>query len=131
MSQQNVEIVRRVFAAGAEDLDAIIALHHPDWEGYIPAEYPISGTWRGLDGVRGFVEEWLGAFDQFSIEAEEFIDHDDAVFVAVAYTGRGLGSEVTLTDKWFYVYRVRDGKVYRWQPYRTRPEALEAIGLDE
>ncbi len=52
-----MEIVRKVFAAGAEDVDAIVALHHPDWEGFIPSEYPVAGTWRGLAGVRGFIEE--------------------------------------------------------------------------
>jgi ketosteroid isomerase-like protein len=130
VSQENVDVVRRVLAAGG-DVDTILALHHPDWEGYIPDEYPVAGTWKGLRGVRGFMDEWLEAFDEFRVEPEEFIDAgDDAVIVAVHYWGRGRGSHVTLTDRWFYVYRLREGKVFRWRPCRTRAEALEVVGLE-
>ena len=131
MSQENVEVVRQILAAGPEDIDAILALHHPDWEGHIPAQYPVAGTWEGLDGVRAFVEEWMEAFDEFRVTPDEFIDHEDAVVVAVTYRGRGRGSHLTLTDRWFYVYRFRDGKVFRWRPYRARSEALKAVGLEE
>ena len=131
MSRENVELVRQVFAAGVDDVDGIVALHDPEWEGYIPAEYPVAGTWRGLDGVRGFMREWLEAFGKFRVDPQEFIDRDDAVVVAVLYTGRGRGSDVALTDRWFYVYRVREGKIFRWRPYRTRSEALAAVGLEE
>jgi ketosteroid isomerase-like protein len=77
------------------------------------------------------MEEWMEAFGEFHIEPEEFIDTADAVIVAVAYTGRGRGSDVTVTDKWFYLYRVREGKIFRWRPYRTRSDALQAVGLKE
>ena len=55
-----MEIVRLVIeAASRGDFDTVLALHDPCWEGFIPEEYPVSGTWRGHDGVRGFAEEWL------------------------------------------------------------------------
>jgi uncharacterized protein len=131
MSEENVEIVKRVIEAGSRaDLDAVVALHHPDWEGYIPEEYPVAGTWRGLDGVRRFAQEWLESFDEFSVEAEEFIDGGDAVVVAVRYRGRGRASGVETTDLWFYDYRLREDKVVAWRPYRERAEALAAAGLD-
>jgi ketosteroid isomerase-like protein len=129
MSQENVEIVKRVIDAGARDVDAILALHHPEWEGFIPDEYPVAGTWRGHDGVRRFMQEWLDSFDQFSIEPGEFIDADDAVVVAVRYRGRGRSSGIETTDRWFYAYRLREGKVIGWRPYRERGEALAAVGL--
>jgi ketosteroid isomerase-like protein len=84
MSQENVEVIKRVLAAGnSGDFETVLALHHRDWEGFIPQEYPVAGTWRGLDGVRGFVEEWLEAWDEFRVEPDEFIHADDAVVVAV------------------------------------------------
>ncbi|HEX5224432.1 MAG TPA: hypothetical protein VFW29_04820 [Solirubrobacteraceae bacterium] len=73
----------------------------------------------------------MEAFSEFRVEPEEFIEQDRAVVVAVAYTGRGRGSDVTVTDKWFYLYRFKEGKIFRWRPYRTRIEALEAVGLEE
>jgi uncharacterized protein len=131
MSQQNLDVIKRVFEAGARgDWDAIVALHHPEWEGHIPDEYPVAGTWRGLDGVRAFMQEWLDAFDEFKADAEEFVEGEDAVMVAVRYWGRGRGSGLEITDRWFYAYRLREGKVIGWRPYRERGEALAALGLD-
>jgi ketosteroid isomerase-like protein len=131
MSQQNIEVVERVIDAGARgDIDAILDLHHLDWEGFIPDEYPVAGTWHGHDGVRGFMQEWLDSFDEFTIEADEFFDHGDGVVVAVRYLGRGRLSSIETTDRWFYAYRLREGKVFAWRPYRERAEAFAAIGLD-
>jgi ketosteroid isomerase-like protein len=132
MSRENVAITKQVIeAASRGDFDAMLALHHPDWEGFIPEEYPVAGTWRGLDGVRGFVEEWLDAWDAFRIDPEEFIDGGDAVVAVVRYWGRGRGSGVEVTDRWFYAYRLRDGRVVSWRLCGTRAEALEAVGLQE
>ena len=66
MSQENVDVIQQVIEAGSRgDFDTVLALHHPDWEGIIPEEYPVAGVWRGLDGVRGFAEEWLEAWEEF------------------------------------------------------------------
>jgi ketosteroid isomerase-like protein len=82
--------------------------------------------------VRGFIDEWLDAFDEFRVEPEDFIDAgDDCVVVAVHYWGKGRGSDVTLTDHWFYAYRLKEGKVFRWRPYRTLSEALKDVGSQE
>ena len=130
ISEQNVEVIERVLAAGnSGDFETILALHHPDWEGVIAQEYPVAGTWRGLEGLRGFVEEWLEAWDEFRIEPDEFIDGKDAVVVAVRYWGRGKGSGVEITDRWFYAYKLRDGKIIGWRPWPNRTEALRAVGL--
>jgi ketosteroid isomerase-like protein len=125
-----VEIIEQVIEAGSRgDFDTVLALHHPDWEGFIPEEYPVAGTWRGLEGVRGFAEEWLEAWEEFRVVPEEFIEGGDAVVAKVRYWGRGRGSGVEVTDLWFYAYRLRDGRVISWRPYTDRAEALEAVGL--
>jgi hypothetical protein len=60
VTQENVEDIERVLAAGnSGDFETMLALHHPAKEGVIPQEYPVAVTWRGLEGLRGFVEEWL------------------------------------------------------------------------
>src|ERR1700733_12816171 len=130
MSQENVEIARRVIEAGdAGDFETVLALHDPEWEGFIPSDYPVAGTWRGHDGVRGFTEEWLAAWHEFRIEPEEFFEGGDAVVVAVRYWGRGRHSGVEVSDHWFYAYRFRNGRIVSWLPYSTRSNALRAVGL--
>jgi ketosteroid isomerase-like protein len=130
VSRQDVEVVKRVLAAGnSGDFETMLALHDPDWEGFIPQEYPVAGAWRGLEGLRGFVEEWLDAWDEFRVEPDEFIDGNDAVVVAVRYWGRGKSSGVEITARWFYAYKLRDGKIIGWRPWPNRSEALKAVGL--
>lgn len=130
MSQQNVEIVKQVIEAGSRgDFETVLALHDPDWQGFIPEDYPVAGTWQGLDGVRGFAEEWLDAWEEFRVEPEGFIEGGDAVVAKVHYWGRGRGSGVEVTDRWFYAYRLRAGKIISWRPYADLTEALEAAGL--
>ena len=86
---------------------------------------------EALAGVRGFVEEWMDAWDAFRIDPEEFIDGGDAVVAVVRDWGRGRGSGVEVTDRWFYAYRLRDGRVVSWRLCGSRAEALEAVGLKE
>jgi uncharacterized protein len=132
MSQENVDVVKQVIAATSRgDFATVLALHHPDWEGTIPEEYPVAGIWRGLDGVSEFAKEWLEAWEEFRIDPEEFSDGGDAVVVTVRYWGRGAGSGVEITERWFYAYRLRDGKIIRWRPYADRREALNSVGLEE
>jgi len=55
MSQQNVELTRRVFDAFVRrDLDVFVAFHDPDCE-IQPLLAAVAGNYHGHDGVR----EWL------------------------------------------------------------------------
>jgi uncharacterized protein len=132
MSQENVEIVSKVLEASSRgDLDTVLSLHDPHWEGFIPEEYPVAGRWRGHEGVRGFADEWLAVWDEFRLEPEGFVDGGDAVVASVRYWGRGRGSGIEVTARWFYAYRLRSGKIISWRPYSDQAEALKAVGLEE
>jgi uncharacterized protein len=130
MSQENVEIITRgLEALNSGDLDTMLALQDPEWEGFIPAEYPMAGTWRGHDGALAFAEEWLEAWEEFRVEPEDFVVSEDAVLAKVHYWGRGRGSGIEVTESWYYAYRLRAGKITSWRPYADRAEALADLGL--
>lgn len=118
-------------AGSAGDFDGLLALHDPDWEGFIPDDVPVAGTYHGLDGVRAFVQEWLEAWEEFRIEPEDFIESGDTVIVVVRYWGRGRGSGVEVHDRWVYLYKLRDEKIVRWRLYGDLNEALDAAGLSQ
>ena len=109
----------------------MLALQDPDWEGFVPDDYPVAGTWRGLDGVRAFAEEWLDAWEEFRVEPADFITGGDAVLATVHYWGRGRGSGIEITERWYYAYRLRAGKIISWRPYADRADALADLGLAE
>ena len=133
MSQENVEIVRRVIAArNRGDRDAAFAYAAPD----IEFDYSASaGPWAGIyRGVQATMRLWDGmdeAFSEFRWEPQEFIDAGDAVVVSIRFHSRGRGSGVETVSRAAQVYWLKDGKVVRYRQCQNRAEALEAAGLQE
>jgi ketosteroid isomerase-like protein len=132
LSAETVEIVRRsmeAFASG--DLEAFLAAHHPHTEWRTAADEPNPETFVGRDGLRRLAAEiseaWTGRFDDV-MELEDFIDLGDWVVVpwTARLKGRSSGIEVEVSET--YAVRVEDGLIMRVDEYRTRDEAIEAVG---
>jgi ketosteroid isomerase-like protein len=131
MSQENVEIVRRSCEAfNAGDYEAALDALSPDIE-YDLSHFPDGQVYRGRDGVREAFRIWLGTWEDYRQEQDEFVDAGDEVVVAVREYGRGKGSGLALERRTFGVWTIRDGKVARIRFYTTMAEALEAVGLSE
>jgi ketosteroid isomerase-like protein len=136
MSQENVEIVRRgfeLFVVG--DLEAVAGLlseeaEVPDAAG-VAASDAAEGTRRGPQGFIDSSQAAFEAFEDYSVEALEFIDAGDAVVVPVRISGRGRASRVDVETHLTQVWTLCDGKIVRGEVYRTRDDALEAAGLRE
>jgi ketosteroid isomerase-like protein len=84
---------------------------------------------RGLEGVKAWFGEIFMSFD-LRVEADEFVDAGDSVVVVFRQIARGRASGAELTSR-FAVYGFRDGKISSVDGYRTRADALEAVGLRE
>ena len=132
MSAENVEIVRRSWEAWKQgDAAAGLSCYHPDivWE---PAEdEPDSHTARGLDEVVELMGRWVGSFEDFAGEPLDFIDAGDNIVVEMVFTGRPRGSQQEVTLRETQVFTLRDGLIVHVREYRTKDEALAALGLDE
>jgi ketosteroid isomerase-like protein len=137
MSQENVELVRRVFATAAEHetpaarAAAARAFLHPEAEWYPQREDPDSTPRKGLDEILDYLEQWFEAWDEFRMEPESLIDAGDKVVACAHETGRGRGSGAEWGRESFYVITVRDGLILRAEGFYDRHEALEAAGLSE
>jgi ketosteroid isomerase-like protein len=65
MSQENVEVVRRVYdALSGRDFNTFRALHDPDIE--LTPLRPEGATYRGHDGVRRYWDELFDVFPDFN-----------------------------------------------------------------
>ncbi|MEK6327564.1 MAG: nuclear transport factor 2 family protein [Actinomycetota bacterium] len=64
MSQENVEIVRRMHDQAHDDPEAFFDLldDEVEWR-ESGATRPEGGTYHGPDGVREFFRTWVGAFE--------------------------------------------------------------------
>jgi ketosteroid isomerase-like protein len=128
MSQENVEIVRRLFDSYQRDDPAeALACLAPDVVYEVGQEVPA----RGRDEVRAMWERWESSWGQIEMTPEQFIDAGDHVIVAVHYSGRGRGSGIEFGSRTFDVYTLRDGLCVRKLEFNERSHALEAAGFSE
>ena len=137
MSQENVELVRRMFEefgwspAGIEKAGEA---------GVVAADIELDFSALYLDGpvVRG-MEEWRRGFastvpwgGSVAFEPERFFDVDDErVLIFMLVRAQGEGSGIPVEIRVAHEYTIRDGMVSRWKGYADRSEALRAAGLSE
>ena len=136
MSQENVEIVHRVWEAWERrDSDAAFAHYDPAivWETHghpIFGGSPVDGLYEGHEGVRRFFREWRESFEAWQAEAETFIDAGDNVVVGYRASGRGRASGAELGNRMFWlVYRIRNRLIVRIHLFAEKAQALAAAGL--
>jgi ketosteroid isomerase-like protein len=130
MSRENVEVmergVRHFVKTGEPDLSTL----HPEIEVH-DHDIPDAGTYRGHRGYEKWLADWAAAWQNFSIEPEEYIDAGERVVLVIRLraTGRGSGLELDRQDG--LVFTMRDGLAVRLDYYGSKGEALEAVGLRE
>lgn len=133
MSRENVEALQRAYAAfNRGDIDAGLAVLHPDIEWKGPPEAPTGSVWQGHDEVRQFARIGLEPWESRTWTPEEFVEvGEDALLVFVRSRARGAGSGIEIEADTAHVATFRDGKVIRLEMYGDRAEALAAVGLRE
>ena len=138
MSRENVEVVRQIQEADAHrDAQAVLSLYDQEVEldySRLPhAEVIGRGLYRGHEGLRSWYREWFDAWENFETVTEEVIDAGGEHVVSVwsqRGRGRASGAEVELRRA-AALWTIRNGKVVRLVGFRSRDDALEAVGLRE
>ena len=135
MSQENVEVVRSIYAAWERGDFSSVEWADPEIE-YVIADGPQPGRWTGLDGMAQAWSNWLaGAWEDFRVEPEEIRELDDErvlVLVHISAKGRSSGLDLDqMQARGVAVFHVRDSKVTRFIAYWDRDRALADLGLEE
>jgi ketosteroid isomerase-like protein len=137
MSEENVEIVRRVYdAAARRDTSSVIALYGSDIEWDIsnaPARELLGEphVYHGHEGLRRFFREWYYAWEHVEPDLEELIDADEHVISVETTRGRGRASGAEVELSHYAVWTIQQHKIVRVVWFGTRDEALEAAGVRE
>ncbi len=134
MSQENVEIVRRVYELWNKgDLDAAVEVldQHVVWNAYV--HLPDSRPRHGTREVQQWADEFTEAWGEIQVHIERLEDvGDDSVLALVRMTGRGRGSGAAVESGVDgHVWTVRNLKVAAVRMYQGAEDALEAVGLRE
>ncbi len=135
MSQENVEIVRRIYESLTRGDD--------DWRGLVAPEVVIDFSRRRIDPfvARGLDDPALTSFQAQASEiweglpaweSEELIEAGDKVFAFIRSSGRGKGSGAMVEARVANVWTFRDGKPVEFTYFgEDRAAAREAAGLSE
>jgi ketosteroid isomerase-like protein len=132
MSQENVELFHRVTAAlNRGDVEYAVR-HSTEDVVLIAARSAVEGTFVGHDGLRKFFADTATNFEVFQARYDDVRDLGEERVLAIGtihIRGRGAGVETDVPVAGIATYR--EGKLSRWEDYRERRAALEAVGLAE
>jgi ketosteroid isomerase-like protein len=133
MSEENIEIVRRAYAAALRrpkpDFETANALFDRDHL-LVPIATTVEGrTLRGAEGFREYLSDLDGVFRSWEAEIVETEELDDERVLAQArHAGLSREAGVPWEENAWYLVTLRGGRIVRTDAYRSRQEALEAVG---
>jgi ketosteroid isomerase-like protein len=126
MAEANVEIVGRLIDAWSRrDLEAVLEAMHPQCE---VRGIEVRETLRGHDELAAGFRDWFDAFEEFTIEPEDFISDGDRVLVPMRQRARGKGSGLQVEQRFYQLFTLRDGMVFRFEEYSEEADARKALG---
>jgi ketosteroid isomerase-like protein len=130
MSERNLEIVRGIYDRWAEgDFVPPAGLYHEGTVLVMRSPLPEAGTYRGLEGIRRYMQGFLAAWERVTISAENLVGEGDAVVADVHQVATGKGSGATVEMRYCQAWILRDGRVDRFESIQERADALAAAGL--
>jgi ketosteroid isomerase-like protein len=131
---ENLGLVRSIYATWERGDFSSVVWAHPDIE-LVWSDGPSPGTWSGLAGVQAGWRDFLAAWDDHRVNAEEYLTVDDETVLAlVRFKARGKTSGVEVGESWARganLFHIRDGLVRRLVLYWDRDRALADLGLED
>ena len=133
MSQENVEIIKRGYAAFAEKgVEGTIPFFTDDVVIYSIPEWPDDSEYRGHDGLRRLTRQWTENFDDFGLDLQELHDGGETVVALYELTGQTKGTAIPMRMQIGAVCSgFSGGRVAQWRLFSSWDAALEAAGLSE
>jgi uncharacterized protein len=120
MSEENVEIVRRMYEAfHSGDAEGALAHFDPDVVVDASSARPDGGRGQGHEQLNAIVNAWVGTWDEWREEIGEMRDLGSRVLVLSVQYGRGKGSGVEVEAPYALLYDVQGGKITRLTMFRT------------
>ena len=131
MSQENVELVRRIY----REVSAHRRLPKHLFDAQCVTDWtevsPDFGVLHGADASEEALASYFETFEDFHVEAEAVLHADsERVVTAVRDGGRMKASNATVSNHFFHAWTLQTGKVVRLSSH-LRKEALKAVGLSE
>jgi ketosteroid isomerase-like protein len=129
VSEENVKIVKRIYAAWEDGSPVSSGLLAEDIEWVNPGEAVEPGTRHGVSAFGEAADSVTTTFEGARVHFEEFIDAGENVVVIGTLRGIGQGSGLEIGTRQGYVWTIRDGMAVRFEWFNDPAAALESVGL--
>jgi SnoaL-like domain len=131
MSQQNMELVRRVLGEAQHHPPALWDLLDDEvlWElGQLALPDAGPAQWHGPAGVQEFFRRWIGPIDEWGYEVGEMIDAGDSVVAHIHQWGRGKAAapQSNRSSGWSGRSATESSFEGRTSPRKPRPSSRQA-----
>jgi len=131
---ENLDLVRSIYADWERGDFSRVDWAHPEIQLVAP-DGPAAGSWTGVSAMRDTWREWLSAWEDLRVEADEYRElEDQSVLVLVHQSGRGKTSRIEIgrtPGAVATLFHFRDGKVDRLVLYADHDRAFADLGLKE
>jgi ketosteroid isomerase-like protein len=134
MSEENVEVIRKIYAAWRDgDLRALLETSDPaEVELRTSGAFPdLAPVYRGHRGVSEFWEAMRAPWEWFHLDVTRIVEGEDCAAFVVTFRARGKDSGVITDLVQGHAMRFGDGRALMVSTHRSFEEALEAVGLRE
>jgi ketosteroid isomerase-like protein len=132
MSQENVDVVRRIFDRWATgDFGAGLAELDPEVTFVVRPPFPEAVETVGPDGIRKYMRGFLDNWERYAVEARTLRAAGDTVVADAVQRGVGKASRIEMEQEFFMLFTFRGGTIVRIESVLNEREALEAAGLSE
>lgn len=125
----NAGLIRKLFAdanrvAEGGDFDAWLDFFSEEivWEALEDA--PDAGTYRGHEGIRGYLGDWFETVDGLHTELRGLTELGAGVVADVRFSGRIKGTNSEMAFDFSQASLIEDGKVARIKEFRERDDAV-------
>ena len=130
MSQENVEVVRRMVEAfNSDEARQAISYFHPEIE--FTSAFTEGKTYVGLAGMGEYGDDLQAMWENWHSEDNHLVDCGERVVWLYRIVGMGRQSGAPVDQAIAIVWTLRDGLIWRGQAYLDQRDALEAVGLRE
>lgn len=125
----NLEIVQRMYAAFARrDRETILQLFDPAIEWVQNEGFPGGGRHVGAETVlRDVFARFRADWDTWQAVVDEWLDAGDTIIALGEYRGTYKATSRSTRAAFAHVYRLRDGRIVRFQQYTDTLKVAEAM----
>jgi ketosteroid isomerase-like protein len=125
---QNMALAREWAAAfNRWDIDALVALSHPDFELHEWPDAPGARSYQGQNAIRHGIATWFESWEWMKVEVQDMREAGDRLLVMLHQRAAGKGSAVEVEIDTYNVMQFRDGQLAELHMFTAEEPALEVF----